>query len=115
MDLKLENFIQAFSSSGCCVRECSCGNTYYFRGGAYDWTRGEVEKLDADPFAQECSETPRTIYLQGREYVSICKCWRPRAEKIMDFLDDHGAEIASYLYLEKGRKSAEVKSSPPAS
>lgn len=113
MSTKLENFERAFSSnSGGCRRTCECGVEFYDYANSYDWEDGELEALQADPKKRGVDYSVGTVEFENREFCVDCKCWHPRAEQIMRFLDSHAGAVAEYLTLEKKRKQHEADISP---
>ena len=111
---KLESFISAFHSrSSGCRRMCDCGKEYYDVGNDdYDWGEGELEALERDPEAIPLDYSVGTIYLEGKEYVIDCDCWKDRAKKIISWLENNDYAIADFLRLEKERFSLEAAQKP---
>jgi hypothetical protein len=91
-------FLRAFRDTvGGCRMDCACGLTYYEPDGGWDWERGELEALEADPKARRVDYTPGLLTFEGRSYVDGCTCWHQRAQRIEAFIQGHDREIAAYL------------------
>ncbi len=109
----LQTFEEAFSShGGGSHRTCECGREYYNPSGGWDWSRGELERLEKTKEATALEYTVQTLIIEGRTYVMDCDCWHKRAREITAFLDSHAQRIADYLTREKKRKQAEADASP---
>jgi len=100
----LENFRRAFASgtSGC-VRECHCGCVFYSSEPGYTWDEGEYEALEANPKTIALQWSVSDLSFEGKDFVMDCKCWHPRAARLIRFIDAHGREIADFLSREKER------------
>src|SRR4051812_19397927 len=110
---KIEIFDRAFDShTGHCRTSCECGKEFYDHANSYDWEEGEKEKLEADPNAVGVSYTVGTLTFEGRKYCCDCTCWHARAEHIMGFIDNHAAQIAEYLTLQKKEKQRVANAAP---
>ena len=108
-----QSFEKAFDPGrGSSVAACECGKVFYNSNGGWDWEDGELEKLHEDPTAVDLDWSVGYVCFEGSHYVSDCKCWTERAEKIMAFLDGHEISIANYLNLEKQRKITEANMVP---
>jgi len=106
-DAKIERFISAFDCHmGTCSRVCYCGKTFYNPDGGWDFGKGELEKLEADPNAYPLACSVSMVEFEGTIYVADCECWHERAKRIMAFLDSHAEQIADYL---NGEKIAAIK------
>lgn len=111
--LVLDNFIEAFGSRGSgCIRECACGRVFYNSDGGWDWEEGELEKLLADPTATNLDYSVSTVLFEGKEFVPDCLCWRPRAHRVIKFLQAHDQEIAAFLAAEKKRLTRIAERAP---
>lgn len=109
-----ENFERAFRGrvSGC-RRVCDCGVEYWDNyNGGYDWDEGELDALAADPNAKPLPHSVGVIEFEGRVFVDGCRCWHPRAKKLIEWIDAHASEIAEYLTLEKKRKQQDADNAP---
>jgi hypothetical protein len=86
----LEMFERAFSDhTGGCQRQCDCKIQYYNPDNGWDFDKGELELYQADPLAVALAWSVGSIYFEGRYYVPDCDCWKPRALKIIAFLNGH--------------------------
>lgn len=107
-----ENFERAFTggTSGC-TRRCHCGKEFFDAVNDWDFEEGEKNALaerKAVPLDHACG----SVVFEGREYVDGCSCWHERASKIIAFIVAHDRAIASFLTLEKQRKTFEAEQSP---
>lgn len=105
----LDNFDRAFSHmrTGCC--KCDCGKVYWdCHNGGYDRPEGEVERLEADPNANAVEYAIDVIDMDGRWYANACDCWKPRASRIIEWLENNREAVATFLRYEKERKVAEA-------
>lgn len=102
--MDIESFADAFDERiGAMQLSCPCGKTYYDAANSYDWGDGELESLEKDEEAIPLDGSVSAVSFEGMMYVQDCKCWHPRAEKIMAFLDNHHFAIAQYFKNEKAR------------
>jgi hypothetical protein len=111
---KLASFEESFFGgiSGCSM-ECQCGKLYYdaYNTG-YDWEEGEFEGLEEDEEALAVNHSVGTLYIGGKEYVCVCKCWHEKANEIIKFIDSNSHQIANYLSLEKEKASKDAAKMP---
>lgn len=111
--MNIESFKEAFSTgSGGCRRQCACGVQFYNSEGGWDWEEGELEELEADKTSRDIDCTVAEVEFDHLEYVYQCDCWHERAQKVMEYIDDHSHSIAQYLKLEKIRMQSEVDNMP---
>lgn len=110
---KLQNFTVAFEIGGSSIQEtCACGKIFYDASSDYDFEEGEFEALEANKEAIGCWHSIGRIAFEGKEYVSTCECWKPRAKQLMEYLDTYNHEIAAYLNAERKRKIEEAEALP---
>lgn len=109
---KLRSFTKGFSSCMSGARRiCECGKEFYNPGGDWDWYDGELEALlKSDATATEYSVG--TVIIDGKEFVMDCECWKEKAGKIINWIDQNAECIAQYLDAEKARKEAAAESAP---
>ncbi len=108
----LATFERGFSTrSAGCRRVCECGREFYNPGGGWDWEEGELEALAAGT-ATALDWSVGALYLEGKEYVLDCDCWRPRAARVVAWLRLHDHEVAAFLSEEKRRRELEARNSP---
>jgi hypothetical protein len=111
--MDIPNFERAFDTgTGSCVRTCACGRVFYNPDSDWDFAQGELKELQENPDATWLDYAVTSVSFEGTEYVTDCKCWHERAEKIMGFIDGHAYKIAEYLTLEKERKTIDAEISP---
>lgn len=107
---QLENFERAFDDhSGSCRRTCACGVEYFDAVQSYSWEDGELEKLRSDPNAKGLEYAVSFVEFEGQSFVIDCKCWHPRAKRVIRFLESHAHQIKEFFSLEKKRKIAEAE------
>jgi len=112
-DAALDNFDRAFSHMRTNRFRCECGQEFWDSyNSSYDWAEGERESLVADPNAVACEHAIDVIDIEGREYANSCGCWRPRASRIIKWLENHRTEVATFLRLEKERLVQEAMQLP---
>ncbi len=105
----LDNFERAFSHTRTKQWTCNCGRTYFDAGNTCnDWMEGELEGLFATPNAVAVQYAIDVIEFEGRQYANACECWKPRASRIIGWLEDNRDDIATFFRLEKERKLAEA-------
>lgn len=105
----LDNFDRAFSNMRTNHCKCECGKVYWdCHNTGYDWQEGEVEKLEADPNAKAVEYAIDVIDIDGRWYANACDCWKPRASRIIGWLECNREAVATFLRYEKERKVAEA-------
>lgn len=97
-------------------RTCECGIEYWdgYNSG-YDLEDGEAEQLEKMRLEGRARSLPHSVGVvefEGRYYVDGCDCWHPRAERVIQFLNEHAVAIAEYLTLEKKRKQREAEAAP---
>ena len=101
-DPRIETFEKAFSTcTAGFTRECNCGKMFYDTHNHWDTTPEEFESLEKT--ACPLMHSVETIWLEGREYVMDCDCWKERGKQIMDWLDTHRDQITAYLNGERER------------
>jgi hypothetical protein len=106
---QLENFIKAFDSNSSSIHTtCECGFEFYIGNPNEAWEEGEFEKLQSDRHARALDFMVPSIFLDGRYYVTECKCWHTKAGKIISWLDSNDLQIAEWFKLEKARKTQEA-------
>lgn len=104
---KIERFIAAFTDqSGGCRRQCDCGTIYYNSDGGWDWEEGELDELESNQNAIDCSFTIGTLSFGGKEYVETCDCWHASAMQMMAWVDSHSHCLARYI---NGEREAALK------
>lgn len=109
----MPSFEDAFDGHvGSCVRDCACGRVFYNPDGGWTWELGELEKLEADPKATRLDYSVGSIEFEGQTFVPDCTCWRPRAAKIIGWIEAHAQQIADFLNAESKRKKAEAERMP---
>lgn len=52
------------------------------------------------------------VEFEGHQYAWDCDCWHERAEKVIQFINGHGHEIASFLKRKKERQVASADALP---
>lgn len=111
--MKSENFKNAFFGNvSCCVATCDCGKTFYDTYNHYDWEEGDFEALEKNKKAIGIDHAVGYVKFEGVEYVMHCDCWHKKAEVIIEFIDTHFYQIASYMNSEKQRKIDEANNMP---
>lgn len=94
---------RAFDSrSGSSVRQCECGRTFFNPSMDWDWEDGEIEKLVNDPNATALTYAVTAVVLDGRYFVSDCRCWHERAIKVGEWLCANQDSVAEF-FAEKRR------------
>lgn len=107
------NFERAFSNGCGSIRSsCHCGREFYSNNDGADFDEGELESLRANPNATALDYSVSYVEFESVTYCADCDCWHKRAEKIIAFIEHHGAQIADFLTLEKQRKQQESDRSP---
>lgn len=96
---ELSRFEDAFSThTGNTIRECACGVTYYHPEGE-GWETGEIQRLEKDLSAVAVNYSIRGVFIRGNEYADACSCWHPLAASVIEFIEEHQKEIASWFRL----------------
>lgn len=105
----LDNFDRAFSNTRTNHCVCNCGKVYWdCHNSGYDWCEGEVERLEADPNATAVQYAIGVIDVDGRWYANACDCWKTRATRIINWLEENREAVATFLRHEKARRVAEA-------
>jgi hypothetical protein len=100
-------FERAFSSGGAGLsRQCECGRIFYNSDGGWDWERGELERLQANPKATDLPWAVGTVSIYGGEYVPDCDCWIEHAARIVAWLRTYRVEVADFYEAELAAKRA---------
>lgn len=111
MRAQIEIFEEAFKDNCVgCRRTCKCGKTYFNDEAGWDFDPGEIEALRTDKNATSIPHSVGTLTFSGSEYVRDCKCWISEAEKIANWIDMHGNQIAEYLNATKKEYEDHAKS-----
>lgn len=109
-DEQFRSFEDAFSFIRTRRFRCNCGKTYWDNyNTGNDWNEGEIEALEKDENAQACLHAITVVSFEGTEYADACDCWRPRAARLINWLEAHRTEIISFLGMEKKRLIAEAQ------
>ncbi len=96
-----EDFVNAVTTGGGCVRDCDyCGRTCFEDDeSSYDWEPGELEGLrqrnKEDPNACASMDTVRTGVLAGIDFVTNCQCNGLRPYE--DFIWGYRRTISDYI------------------
>jgi hypothetical protein len=110
---QLQSFEEAFDNDGSAAREtCDCGRIFYNPDGGWTWEPGELVSLATNPNATPLAWGVEMVIFEGKHYVKDCPCWKPRAMKIMQWLQAHAHSIAEFLTLEKKRKQQAADAMP---
>lgn len=101
-DPRLETFEESFRSGGAgFTRQCNCGQVFWDTYNLWDTTPEELADLEKN--ATPLNYAVQTIFLEGREYVLDCDCWKSRGKQFMDWMDTHRKQITAYLNGERER------------
>lgn len=106
----IDSFIKAFRANHSGFRgECNCGRDFYNPDDCWDFEDSEINYLINDPNATELLHDVRYVEFDHREYVIDCNCWQDKAQKFMNLINEHDAQIANYLNTERARKIFEAE------
>jgi hypothetical protein len=110
-------FTRAFSHGGTlCAMDCACGRVHFVSADGHgDYDEGELDRLkeaalkDPDKYVEHSVFDTIHVCDAADGYIPQCPCGG--AERIRKWIDDHAAELVTYLtaLFEARKKKAESK------